>query len=527
MRESSVAESRQSEVGWGLTAAGISFTALVAGVVALAVNNLGNRYFWTDESSSLYTSLGWPGVGERAGSLAGAWNWTIETHVEPGLYNMLERFWALGAGTHITTLRLYPFLFFLIYLGALIGLGRLIRVPWFLIAGVVGLMLLENITPYYTVELRPSSAGLAASVVIPMLGLLLLKRPHWRMLLVFLGAFMFIGSMQYNSFPLEAAMGAVLLFFALARYQGTERVVLAGAGLFALLWLPVVYVVTRGNPLAINEEESLEAISGLLIPNMGFAEVANLLQQNLLSPTALPRTIFLLILPVMWITRRWPGLWSASNPRVLYVNFLWAFVLVATVATAAIGFLGVMPWIVGTRWSIAEVGLIGVSLLGLAGIVVERGLLRWKPVAAVAMAATVLISGLAGYRLLTYERFPGFNWNPVLAVMLDGEPGRSVVDTELYPDLRYWIELSGDYNQFQPDWVAHQVQTTSQFFAADASSVQEFLDSNNDRLLIGDASLIEQSGMQIPADVEIVKVPTWGDYGGDAPAQPVLLVRDR
>lgn len=527
MREASVVESPQTETRWGLAAAGVSFALLLVGVVALAVNNLGNRYFWTDESSSLYTSLGWPGVGERAGSLAGAWNWTIETHVEPGLYNMLERFWALGVGTQITTLRLYPFLFFLIYLGALIGLGRLVRVPWFLIAGVVGLMLLENITPYYTVELRPSSAGLAASVTVPLLGLFILKRPRWWMLLVFCGAFIVIGSMQYNSFPIEAAIGVVLVFFALARHEGTERALIAGAGLFAVLWLPVVYVVTRGNPLAINEEESLEAISGLLIPNMGSAEVLNLLQQNLLSPTALPRTIFLLIVPLLWIVRRWPGLWSASNPRVLYVNFLWAFVLVATVATAAIGFLGVMPWIVGTRWSIAEVGLIAVSLIGIAAIIVESGVLRLRPVAAVAMVVTVLISGLAGYRLLTYERFPGFNWNPVLAAMFDGEPGKTVVDTELYPDLRYWIELSGDYNQFQPEWVAHQVQTTSEFFAADASSVQEFLDSDNDRLLIGDASLLEESGIQTPTEVEVIEVPTWADYGGDAPAQPVLLVRNR
>jgi len=527
VRKSSVVESPQAEVRWGRAAAWTSLAVLLVGVVALAINNLGNRYFWTDESSSLYTSLGWPGVGERAGSLAGAWDWTIATHVEPGLYNLLERFWALGLGTHITTLRLYPFLFFLIYVGALIALGRLIRVPWFLITGVVGLMMLENITPYYSVELRPSSAGLAASVTIPLLGLLIMKRPRSWMLIAFLGAFIFVGSMQYNSFPVEAAIGAVLIFFALARYRGTERAILTGAGLFALLWLPLVYVVTRGNPVAINEEESLEAISGLLIPNMGSAEVLNLLQQNLLSPTALPRTFFLLILPVLWLARRWPGLWSESTPRVLWVNCLWAFVLVASIATAAIGFLGVMPWIVGTRWSIAEVGLIAVSLLGIAGIVVERGLLRWKPIAVVAVAASVLLSVLAGYRLLTYERFPGYNWDSVLTVMLDGEPGRTVVDTALYPDLRYWIELSGDYNAFQPGWVAHQVQTTSQFFSADASNVQEFLDSNNDRLLLGDDSLIREPGIRIPANVEVIEVPAWAEYGGDAPAQPVLLVRDR
>lgn len=503
----------------------VSFALLLVGVIALAINNLGNRYFWTDESSSLYTSLGWPGVGERAGSLAGAWNWTIETHVEPGLYNMLERFWALGVGTGITTLRVYPFLFFLIYLVALVALGRLVRVPWFVIAGVVGLMLLENITPYYTVELRPSSAGLAASVTLPLLGLLMLQRPKVWMLIAFVGAFVFIGSMQYNSFPLAAAVGAALVFFGVLRYTAAERAVIVGAGLFALLWLPVVYVITRGNPLAIGQEPSLAAISGLLIPNMGTSEVVDLLRQNLFSPTALPRTVFVLVVPILWLVRRWPGLKSAATPRARAVNFLWVFVLLATMATAAIGFLGVMPWIVGTRWSIAEVGLIAVSLIGIAAIIVELGLLRVKPVAVAAVVASVLVSGLAGYRLLTYERFPGYNWEPALTVMLNGEPGKSVIDTELYTDLRYWVELSGDYNNFRSDWLAHDIQTTSTFFAADPSSVQDFLDSDNDRLLIRDFSLIEDAGIQIPENINVFEVPVWRESSTPAPQRPILLVR--
>ncbi len=506
-------------------AAWVSFTALVAGVIALVVNNLGNRYFWTDESSSLYTSLGWPGVGARAGSLGGAWDWTIKTHVEPGLYNMLERFWALGIGTEVATLRVYPFLFFLIYLASLVGLGRLVRLPWFLIAGVVGLVMLENITPYYTVELRPSSAGLAASVALPAMGLLLLQRPRGWTLTLFVLGFLFIGSMQYNSYPLEAALGVVLVGFGWMRFSGSERSVLLGAGLLAVLWLPVVYVVTRGNPLGVAQEPGLDAISGLLIPNMGTAEVLNLLQQNLLSPTALPRTLFLILVPALWIARRWPGLLSSSSPTALGVNYLWAFVLLATGATAAIGFLGVMPWIVGTRWSIAEVGLIAASLIGLAGVVVKLEWLRWKPVAIAAVTVCVGVSFLAGYRLLTYERFPGHDWNGVLTVMLAGAPGKTVVDTELYTDLRYWVELSGDYDEFRDDWVNHDVQTTSTFFAADASNVQEFVESANDRLLLGDAVLLEDAGVEMPESIDVIEVPLWGTHSGVTPPQPVLLVR--
>ncbi len=523
--EASTAVGNESHTRLTSLSAGVGFFALLFGVVALAFNNLGNRYFWTDESSSLYTSLGWPGVGDRAGSLGGAWDWTIETHVEPGLYNMLERFWALGIGTEVTTLRVYPFLFFLIYLGSLLAVGRLVRLPWFLIAGVVGLALLENITPYYTVELRPSSAGLAASVALPAMGLLLLQRPRGWTMTLFVVGFLFIGSMQYNSYPLEAALGVVLVGFGWVRYTEAKRAILVAAGILAVLWLPVVYVVSRGNPLSMNQEPSLEAISGLLIPNMASAEVLSLVQQNLLSPTALPRTVFLLAIPALWITRRWPGLRSPCSTTAGGVSFLWAFVLAATAVTAVIGFLGVMPWIVGTRWSIAEIGLIAVSLMGLAGVAVELGLLKRKPFLIATAVASLTVSLLAGYRLATYERFPGYDWTGVLSVMLAGTPGKTVVDTELYTDLRYWVELSGDYDEFRDDWVNHDVQTTSTFFAADASNVQEFVESANDRLLLGDAVLLEDAGVEIPESIDVIEVPLWGTHSGVTPPQPVLLVR--
>jgi len=503
----------------------VGFLALGTGVVLLAVNNLGNRYFWTDESSSLYTALGWPGVGDRAGSLAGAWNWTIETHVEPGLYNMLERFWALGVGTGIETLRVYPFLFFLIYLASLIGVGRLLRLPWFLIAGVLGLVLLENITPYYTVELRPSSAGLAASVALPFLGLMLLKWTRKGVLVLFLAGFVLIGSMQYNSYPIEAAVGIVLIAFGLLTPLRSQRLMAIGAGAFAVFYLPVLYVVTRGNPLGVAQEPGLEAISGLLIPNMETSEVLRLLQQNLFSFTALPRTVFLVMVPVLWLVGRWAKPWHRPEHGTQAVNQVWLFVLTATLGSAGIGFLGVMPWIVGTRWSIAEVGLIAVSLIGIGSIIVQLGLLRIKPVAVLAVAASVGLALAGSYRLATYERFPGYDWNIALTEILEGTPGKAVVDTEIYPNLRYWVELSGDYDQFRSAWIDHRIQTTSDFYSADASSIEEFLASDNEYLLLGDASLLEGSGVRLPADVTVRQIPVWGAYDGITPPQPVLIIR--
>ena len=99
------------------------------------------------------------------------------------------------------------------------------------------------------------------------------------------------------------------------------------------------------------------------------------------------------------------------------------------------------------------------------------------------------------------------------------------MDTEIYPDLRYWVELSGDYDSYRSDWIGHGVQTTSDFAKADASSLEEFLTSSNDRLLLGDASVLTTSTLQIPGNIDTIYPPAWDDFQGFVPPQPVLLVK--
>ena len=255
--------------------------------------------------------------------------------------------------------------------------------------------------------------------------------------------------------------------------------------------------------------------------------VFSLLQQNLLSLTALPRTVFLILLPALWAIQAWPPPWRRPSATQQTVNQMWLLVMVATLATAGIGFLGIMPWIVGTRWSIAEIGLIGLSLLGLGAIAVNLGFLRVKVLYVFAAIASTLVSLFAGYRLYAYERFPGHNWGAILPLILAGAPGKTVIDTEVYTDLRYWLELSGDYDSYRMDWINHQPQTTSVFEAANASSIRDFLDSSNDRLLLGNAILLDADGIQIPEGIRVIPVPNWDGASNATYPEPVLLVRDR
>lgn len=493
---------------------------LIAGVCVYGLRNLSNTNFWSDEASSFYTALGWPPPGEVAGPLSDAWYWTLTTHVEPGLFNLIERLWALTFGTEIFILRLMPFALFVLYLAAIVTAGRLLRLPWFLANAVAGVMLLENITPYYGVELRPSIAGLVASVALPVIGIWFSLNPSVKRFLLFIVGVVFFGSMQFNSLPILVAVGVMLVVAAVRSGASSSRARVLAAALIAAAWQPVVYLVTRGNPMQATGESSLSAIPDTLIPNMATNRVLEVVATNFLSPTALPRTIFLVVLPVLWIVGKIERPWHRGSRFDWSVNAMWIFVLTATLGSAAIGFRGVMPWILGTRWSIAEIGLIAVSLVGLVGLLAHlidwrRSALRW-----VVIAGAVLVTAVGSYRVGTYERPAGVDWRPAAEVILSGQPGGTIVDLWTYPEIRYWMELSGDYASFTQAWLEHDVQPSAGVASADAQIVRDFLVSDADRLLLRNQQVLE--GITVPDGVEIVAI----DRDDVNQAQgPILLVK--
>lgn len=493
---------------------------LIAGVCVYGLHNLSNTNFWSDEASSFYTALGWPPPGEVAGPLSDAWYWTLTTHVEPGLFNLMARFWALAFGTEIHVLRLMPFALFVAYLAGIMTAGRLLRLPWFLAIAVAAVMLLENITPYYGVELRPSIAGLATSVALPVIGIWFSLDPSGKRFALFMVGVAFFGSMQFNSLPILVAVGAMLVVAAVRSDASSSRARVLAAAFIAAAWQPVVYLVTRGNPMQATGESSLNAIPDTLIPNMSTNRVLEVVATNFLSPTALPRTAFLALIPVLWIVGTIEKPWNRGSRFDWSVNAMWIFVMTATLCAAAIGIRGVMPWILGTRWSIAEIGLIAVSLVGLVGLLAHlidwrRSALRW-----VVIAGAVLVTAVGSYRVGTYERPAGVDWRPAVEIILSGQPGGTIVDLWTYPEIRYWMELSGDYKSFTKRWLEHEVQPSAGVASADAQIVREFLASDADRLLLRNQQVLD--GITVPDDIEII--PLDGNDVGQAQG-PVLLVK--
>jgi len=497
---------------------------LFLGIALYAVNNLGNRYFWGDEATSFLTSLGYPGVGQRSVDLSNPWS-VIEGHIEPGMFNLLERFWALGFGTDIVSLRAYPFTLFVVYVVCLLLLSRVVKAPWLLGCAVVSLVLLENITPYYGVELRPSIAGLAATVALPLVAIwLTISKSKIYGLLIFIPVFMIFGSMQYNSFPIIIGVAGVLVVGAFKEQVWSKRIVLLSVALFSLIWLPFVYVLQVGNPFDLVGGDYFSNIPEAYLPNMTTDEALRTIFTNLFSVTALPRTLFLILLPIAWIVKRAALPTRESDRGAWGINALWITVFLGTTMSFLAGILGFLPWILGTRWSISEVGLIALSLVGLAGLISSSRLFGKISVRVVVLGLSLVLCVVGAVRMATYERIPGFDWNATLESLLEVDPEKAFVDNWTFVELRYWVEYSGQYDQFRDAWVNNAVQVVGGMDKANAGDIETFFASEADRFLVRSESLLE--GIEIPEDFRVERVESWGSDPDLRADQPVLLVRN-
>ena len=496
------------------------------GLVGYTIHNLGNRYFWTDESSTFFTALSWPAPGQPPGDIADAWSVTTTAFLDPGLFHMIVRYWAAVVGTGIETLRFLPFVFFLIYLVSVFCLIRLVGAPWFLAVGGLAVMMVENITPYYAVELRPYSAGLAASVALPLLALLLIRATTIPRLVLFLVGVVTVGSMQYNTLPIALAVVAILAIAWIQTDERTARIRLTIAAVAALLWLPAFYLISRGNPLAASGGDSLDYISTLVLSDMPMSQALHVIFTNFFSATALPRTLFIVLIPLLWWRRWLPPVTSHADAAARLINLLWVFVVTATLATFCFAMLGFLPWILGTRWSIADVGLIAVSLAGLLGVLMRTNWAAHKTAVVIVAVAAVGLSAVGGYRLWTYERQNNLDYMRYLApAMLSGAPGKGVVDYWIHPDARYWIEYSGEYPDLRRDWITAQIESTPGFKAAAAEDIERFLSSEDDRMLLRSRQALTDSGVALPPNVTVVEVPADALNGAAPQDAPILLVK--
>ncbi len=522
----------KGDFGWIRGAGYLSLISLALGVVGLGLHNLGNRYFWTDESSSFFTALGWPAPGDPPGGLA-AIQQTLVTFLDPGLYHLMIRGWSDLFGTRIETLRALPFTFFVLYVIALLLWYRRFRLPLIVGTAGVSLMMVENITPFYAVEVRAYSASLAAAVVLPLVGLWFLDKPSGRRLAGFLVIGLFLGAMQYMTISVNLATAALLGFGALKRRaSGGVRNLIIGA--FALAsWLPLIYLVTRGWPSG-GAEADLNHVRNTVLAYMDAATVINTLTTNFLSFTALPRTLFLLLVPALFVA----GKIMEGHPSSVLrerrpdtpIFQLWIYVFALTFSAALVSVGGFLPWVLGTRWSITEIAGIALSILGIIALIrlyAPTALWEKGTVRIVGSLILMLLVTVGAWRLWNYER-PGNSQalDELVPVLVSGESDAPIlVDYWIYPDTRYWVEYSGQFESWRTDWIDRGVMSTEGYVKAGPDEVLAFLSSPSTRMLLKDDEALETLPEPLPQSVEIV-YPSDPDFASPGlSSSPLVLVK--
>jgi len=525
------AVSRSSHI-WsslGLISLGI-FATSIAG---LAVHNLGNRYFWTDESSSFFTALGWPAPGQEPGGISEIQQ-TLITFLDPGLFHLMIRGWSETFGTSIQSLRSLPFIFFVFYVITLLLWYRRFQLPLLVAVAGVSVMMLDNITPYYSVEVRAYSASLAAAVALPLAAVWFMGRPQWNRLVAFLGASAFLGAMQYTAASVNIATGVLVLAGFVQKKAPAERWRLAIGALFTLAWLPFIYLITRGWP-SRGAEVDLDHVRNLVLAYMDTTTLLQTLSTNFVSFTALPRTLFLIAVPVIFLITKARSSnhtdnAAPKNPPTPLVQ-LWIYVAALTGSAALLSIGGFLPWVLGTRWSITEIAGIALSVLGF--IVLLRDYsppalwdLRIARIAVTVTCIAVVLLGSA--RIWTYER-PGDSQalDDLVPVLVSGDPQAPIViDYWVFPDTRYWVEYSGEFEASRQAWVDRGVVSTDGFVEAGPAAIDEFLHSSSDRMLLKDTEALEALSEALPPSVRVIYPREGALASPGLVSPPVVLVKD-
>jgi len=187
--------------------------------------------------------------------------------------------------------------------------------------------------------------------------------------------------------------------------------------------------------------------------------VAALLARDLLSPTALPVTLAIVVVLVGWgrhVAARRGYVHAAPVAGLPAARFaLFAFVAVVQALSAVVSLLGLYPWDIAGRWSAYLVAVSAVAVVALAAEVRARVLARIAGRADAALprrahvlgaALVALVVAAASLSAALHRQSIEGGWRTDLALQIDRlppgafAPGRVFVTWYEVPTLRYLYE---------------------------------------------------------------------------------------
>ena len=329
-------------------------------------NNGGASNFWFDESNQFLTSQGvnfWESSTGVRGSLMDALTLNRSLNLDPGGFTVLLRIWVSLFGGSPISLRLCAFISIcLLTFGSLLLLWlitRSIAITFFLALFIPFILFNNDDVLHHSFELRAYGYSLAFSVLLPLFAVALLKFNNIYSIYILVILSCLASSFRYDNFIYSSSV----LFSILFVFWTDRRQLRSGLIAPMLLYLTFTTFVYFGMTKFQNSGRSPSYVDSFSINSLDWRIMRQHLLHNFQSWP------YFLRIPSICI-----GLFVIKKSKFQKFQFsdqiklLTVFQLLTLGMQLLFSLSGLMPWWVGERWSLNDIGY---SLIALTTILLS------------------------------------------------------------------------------------------------------------------------------------------------------------
>lgn len=437
------------------------FIVFVIFQLFLVRKNLFNDYFWLDESGQIWMALGqnhFSNPNSQILGFASVLENNAKYNLDPGGYTLVLRFWIEIFGTAAATLRFLPYICYLATIGLfLIAILQFMRGC---LAKESAIIVLLGITctpmfTYYAFEVRGYSLSLLlATFSFFVLRLYVVNRRYFHYLLLTFGLTAAI-TIRYTSVTYVFSILTILVILDY-RERKFRRVFFSVFSLsftcLTVYFTQFVYQFTPSKDSYLNSH--MISGEGNLIP---------ILRDNFLGfPGFIRLFVLVFSIYILVISRRYQNTSGLGREPGFVFSIL---SLSITFLQLLLSFLGLLPWHSSTRWSIEDLSfLIVLMILVSVSLGKVSAWFQIKPFKTlVLLIPLVFTCSVFSFHLQndfsTMKRSSDLQMAKLLIVpSLEVEIHASfLIERNLYPAIRYSLELDSDYGSHKQDWIDSKV----------------------------------------------------------------------
>lgn len=417
-------------------------------MVYILARNLNSPNFWFDESGQFWLALGqnhFSPANTAEQSIKDVWINSKSFNLDPGGFTLLLR--GLIYTLQNTTppiLRFLPLLFSIVLCIGLLFWGKIAKISIFYSTIAIFYLFLNENFLYYSLELRAYSMELCGVVFIFLATGLLNEKITRSSYLIWLTCLTFFGLSRYSFVIYEGAAFCAILTLQYFLKKSIDKSIFLTLGLTLLVFNITVYVLMLQYQTASASPPPY--VLDLLLFGKDLNHILATLKINFFSVFAIPKTLFIFLYFICNLSNK---KFKNLNP---WLGLLFFYILYSTLIAMLLSFIGKLPWSMGSKWSLSELALNALAIIGILSIAKElaisalnRYVLTW--ISAILSAAILMIQTNLLFDIQKYDR-ANKEYEPIFKslefIYNNSSPGGTIaLDKYLWPSYRYVVERSG------------------------------------------------------------------------------------